>query len=116
MNQRARLQSMDALITARFVAAGMADSTRYTPPVRGAPGVLSAALVNRSVSPLGMESRVLTNVVEVTLFLGALGLRPVIGGRIEVLDADLAVTDTLTITDVVTADESSVVCVCKESA
>jgi hypothetical protein len=116
VTQRVRLRDLDARITARFAAAGLADAARYTPPTRGAVAIAGTALVNRSVEPLGLESRVLTNAVEVTLFLGDLGVRPIVGGRIEVLDAASTVTDTFTVTDVVTADESRVVCLCKEGA
>ncbi len=116
MTQRDRLRDMDARITARFRAGGIADSVRYTPPLRGAAAVAATGLVNRSIEAMGFDSRLPTGVIGVTLFLGELSIRPSIGGRIEVLDALGAVTDTFTVTDIDGADESRVVCLCKEGA
>jgi hypothetical protein len=114
MTQAAFLRAFDVLATGAFKSASIADRVHYTPAVRGAAAIECTALVDSSLEAFGLDSRVATQSVVISLQLDEVGTVPRSGARVEVLDAAGLVTATYTVVESLPqTDESMAVMLCK---
>lgn len=114
MTQAAFLRDFDARFAAAAQRAGIADRVHYTPATRGAAAIACTALVDSSLEAFGVDSRVATQSVVVSLQLADIGTVPKAGARVDVLDADSLVTATYTVVEALPqTDESMAVMLCK---